>query len=346
MRVFLSYSRVDGEEAFKKVASAFSKLNYRVFSDQEIGGGTAFTDAIKTFISHSHIFVALLTKSAGERPWIHQETGFAMARDIPIYLIKVAGANYPTEMASQIQVVEVDEDLSNLEDQLKNNPLEALLKSKKNQVPEVIKIAEWPEHRAEWLADYAEKVQLMGRPGKVRQIGGVSSFSIPNAHINADIWNKRDQENTRSELGRHMLRRERQALEWHAKRAGCRLMIGPRILQDQDAERVRTRLEILKEFVTDFEDIEKLEIAVAPHGVDNWNVTMVGDWFVAESMAPRSTGYRHTVFNWHAPSAKAWVKRFDDEFSELTNGIDPHSDGHRDHLVRIIDEQIAAFAGK
>jgi hypothetical protein len=47
------------------------------------------------------------------------------------------------------------------------------------------------------------------------------------------------------------------------------------------------------------------------------SLTIVGDWFVAESMVPRPEGYRQTVFTWHAPTVLRWVQKFDQEFKEL-----------------------------
>ena len=49
------------------------------------------------------------------------------------------------------------------------------------------------------------------------------------------------------------------------------------------------------------------------------NVVIVGDWFVAESLVRRAgeSGYRQTVFHWHAPTVLAAIQRFDMEFEEL-----------------------------
>ena len=51
-------------------------------------------------------------------------------------------------------------------------------------------------------------------------------------------------------------------------------------------------------------------------------MTIVGDWFVAESKIPQKIGYRQTKINWHTPTVWRRVCAFDDEFKKLhrTNG--------------------------
>ncbi|MGH9856017.1 MAG: hypothetical protein ACREBD_39785, partial [Blastocatellia bacterium] len=87
--------------------------------------------------------------------------------------------------------------------------------------------------------------------------------------------------------------------------------------QVRGALAVKTRLQILFEFLGSMSD-ESVHIVMsnnARHG----NVTIVGDWFVADSQVPREGGYRQTVFNRHAPTVLKWVRTFDEEFRELRN---------------------------
>ena len=51
--------------------------------------GERFTERIKTLISHSHVFIPLLTEVSHTRPWVHQETGFAIALRVPVLPIAV-----------------------------------------------------------------------------------------------------------------------------------------------------------------------------------------------------------------------------------------------------------------
>jgi len=48
------------------------------------------------------------------------------------------------------------------------------------------------------------------------------------------------------------------------------------------------------------------------------NVTIVGDWFFAESVsAALGEGYKHTIFTRHAPSIRSRIEAFDQEFEDL-----------------------------
>jgi hypothetical protein len=69
---------------------------------------------------------------------------------------------------------------------------------------------------------------------------------------------------------------------------------------------------------------EKLQIATS-HRALSGSLTIVGDWFVAESVTPRPGGYLQTVFDWHAPTALRRARQFDREFEEICeqNGIEP-----------------------
>ena len=83
MRAFVSYTHDDLDIA-KEVASVLEAQQIAADWDRNIQPGTAFTDAIKSRILHSHVFVPLITERSQRRPWIHQETGYAMALNIPV----------------------------------------------------------------------------------------------------------------------------------------------------------------------------------------------------------------------------------------------------------------------
>src|ERR1700687_1772072 len=110
-RVFVSYSHEDVRE-FTKLKRALEHRKLCVLSDRNIGAGTPFTDAIKGLIAHAHLFIPLITKNAQRKPWVHQETGFAMARNIPILPIVLKNARMPAEMIAQLQAIKVRDSLS------------------------------------------------------------------------------------------------------------------------------------------------------------------------------------------------------------------------------------------
>jgi hypothetical protein len=47
------------------------------------------------------------------------------------------------------------------------------------------------------------------------------------------------------------------------------------------------------------------------------NLTVFGDWWVAESLLPKSGGYRQTTFTWHPATVKPFSDEFNEEFGYL-----------------------------
>jgi len=287
-----------------------------VLSDRNIGAGTPFTDAIKGLITHAHLFIPLITKDANLKPWVHQETGFAMARNIPILPVVLEDAGMPNDMIAQLQAITVKADLSDLAQRLRETPLENLIFPRPAPPAEMVMIADWPEERAQLLINCANRIKDLGYHGMVRQRGAFSSFCIPDAEITDSVWREREGKDRRSAFYHCLQRQERQSLEWHATRAGCRLIIDPAFrFKERGLEASLSRLKTLLVFLNSLADhqVEVVFSEEAQHG----NLTIVGDWFVAESLVPRSGGYRQTVFNWHAPTVSRSVKRFDEQFEGI-----------------------------
>ncbi len=83
----------------------------------------------------------------------------------------------------------------------------------------------------------------------------------------------------------------------------------------------------------------------------NESVTILGDWFYAESITPTpGAGYRQTLFTTHAPSMQAKIDLFDQEFSELLNssGWRPEESRIRaiEKLKEVVSEIDAVLAAK
>ena len=314
-----------------------------MLSDRNIGAGTPFTDAIKGFISHAHLFVPLITKNAQNKPWVHQETGFPMARNIPILPIVLKDADMPTSMIAQLQAIEVDDELSNLEVQLPRTLVETLVLSRPASPTEMMQIAEWPEQRTLWLAEYAKRVRDLGHAGLFRQRGALSSFCIPDADISDTAWQEREGDRRRSDYYHHLQREERRALEWHAMKAGCRLILDTSLrFKNRGLQQTVARLETLLAFLESAKDF-KVEVVLSPQAREG-SLTLVGDWFVAESMVPRPGGYLQTVFNWHAPTVSRWVQRFDEQFRDICQrqNLDPASS--REFAISKIRQTICDYS--
>jgi hypothetical protein len=322
-RAFVSYSHEDQDE-FQILKTTLEAHGLCVLSDRNIGAGTPFTDAIKGLITHAHLFIPLITKNAQNKPWVHQETGFAMARNIPILPIVLKDAGMPTEMIAQLQAIEVDEKLSDLAGHLKHTSIETLVFPRPAPPTEMMQIAEWPEQRTHWLAECAKRVRDLGYAGIFRQRGALSSFCIPDADISDEAWQKREGKQRRSDYYRYLQREERRALEWHARQTGCRLIVDPSLrFKNRGLQETVVRLETLLAFLEPAKDF-KVEVVISPQAREG-SLTLVGDWFVAESMVPRPGGYLQTVFNWHAPTVSRWVQRFDEQFKDLCQrqNLDP-----------------------
>lgn len=321
-RVFVSYSHED-VDAFTTLKTSLEALDLCVLSDRNIGAGTPFTDAIKGLITHAHLFVPLITRNAQQKPWVHQETGFAMASNIPILPIVLEDAGMPSEMIAQLQAIKVRKDLSDLTKHLENTHIERLILPRPAPPVEMVQVAEWPEERTRLLAEWANRVRDLGHEGVLRQRGAFSSFCIPDADLSDDAWKRREGRDRRSDYYHHLQREERQALEWHAIRAGCRLILDPSLrFRGRGLEEVVCRLETLLDFLQTATNC-RVEIALSTRAREG-SLTLVGNWFIAESLIPKPGGYRQTIFSWHAPTVSRWVQRFDEQFDHLCHqrGVD------------------------
>jgi len=73
---------------------------------------------------------------------------------------------------------------------------------------------------------------------------------------------------------------------------------------------------------------DKVKVAIHRGMPTGQNITIVGDWFVAEAVsASLGEGYRQTIFTRHAPTVQAKIALFDQELEEILRdeGIDPAS---------------------
>jgi hypothetical protein len=85
----------------------------------------------------------------------------------------------------------------------------------------------------------------------------------------------------------------------------------------------RTRLESLVRFLKSCE-VQHVEIVLNPQMTEAHSLTLVGDWFCAESVSGHvGHGYDQTIFTRHAPSMAQQIEAFDEEFAKLLNGKPP-----------------------
>lgn len=207
----------------------------------------------------------------------------------------------------------------------------------------IVEVADYPEERTEMMARYANLVFERAKSYvHLRQRGALSSFSIPNRVLSDPVWKLREDG---SSFYCNLLRNERMALEHHARQSGCSLMLDPEAamarMSKDNPTRMRARLSTLLEFLESMPD-DKIKVVIIrrPQG---GNVTILGDWFVAESQARRGAGYRQTVFRWHAPTVLSELRKFDQEFDECSRQIGPQPGGARCAAIAKIEEVIAGL---
>ncbi len=338
-RVFVSYSHRDLEMA-EQVVKILNEMGLTPVWDKNIRPGMPFTDEIRSLIGYSHVFMPLITEGSKEFPWIHQETGYAMAMNIPVLPVAI-GNPLPSEMIAQLQGISVQPDLTDLDHQLRQINFEQMMRSPSAKASAIVEVADWPETRTELMARFANRVAELGGYSEVRQQAQLSSFCIPDKSEDDPIWDLRSGTCAGSHYYYSLLREERRALEAHARAEGCFLIIDPTVdLGKTDTTRVR--LSILLEFLCSMPD-DKVQVVTTAR-VREGNLTIVGDWFVAESLVRlRSKGYRQTVFSWHAPTVLGWVRKFDQEFEELYRQSDLQPGASRTAAIAQIERIIAGL---
>ena len=178
LRVFISYSHEDKEKV-RILAEVIERNGMTAIYDEKEGlqVGTGFREEIIHFISHAQIFLPLLTAISLKRPWVQQEIGYAVALRVPT--VPVAIDCEPGEFLYGIQAIQLKTlDKTELERRLTVPALETCLR-KYPPGGALYECADTPEERAMLFDQYARAVSDTGNFGIVRQLGGLSSFHIP-----------------------------------------------------------------------------------------------------------------------------------------------------------------------
>lgn len=320
-RIFISYSHDNRQDA-GIIADILRENGLSPFYDANLPPGRPFDDLIATYISHSHVFMPLITNESAQRGWVHQEIGYAMAMHIPVLPVSVD--NLPPAMIQRLHAVTLDDDLDMAREKLTYEVFQSLVE---NCVPDdaVYLCREQSEERAMMMARLADDVRTIGTTGFLRQRGGLSSFQIPDKPASHRVWTERYDPYLKNEFHCKCQMAERKALQAHARAKGCRLVINPYLIRcprySSTAQRARlgTFLEFLRGMPPDKADV------VIDRDMDfNESVTILGDWFSAESYyRPETGGFMQTMFTTYAPGIKTKIETFDSEFETLLseNGI-------------------------
>jgi hypothetical protein len=347
-RVFVSYSGQD-RELVEKITVVLKENGLRPMWMGEFTYIHDFPEQIKTCIAHAHVFMPVITPSSSSRGWVHQEIGYALALNVPFFCISKGAL--PAEMMQQLNALVLDEssdvqtDIEKLRLELSKAKLERIAERWKDKKYALHVCADDPPQRADMMTKYADDVRSMGEFGCVRQKGALSSFHIPDKSITHGIWRQRYGGFDRGDFHCTHQLHERIALEKHAKEEGCRLIIDPSIEYDQwGAHARKVRLETLVEFLRS--DVgEKAQVAINRKMARGQSLTLVGDWFAAESVSGTiQGGYKQTIFTRHAPSVVTRVESFDREFAELLAEAGWSAETSRASALERLDDLIEKIA--
>ncbi|HEY1430495.1 MAG TPA: hypothetical protein VGF39_02545 [Stellaceae bacterium] len=237
-----------------------------------------------------------------------------MALNVPVLPVTVG--IIPGEMLQQLHVVSLEDASADLANALRREALEMLVEGQDDPTLALYTCADETEDRAAMMYRHATDVLRLGQFGKVRQSGGLSSFHIPRETINHPVWKEQYGRAQRGAYYCRLQRRERLALQHHARKAGAHLIIRPEFEFPQYGSTARiARLQTLVKAL-DAMDVS-VEVANAPLLESGENVTIVGDWFMAISVSGTARGLRQTIFTRHAPTIRNRMELFDQEFEEL-----------------------------
>ena len=361
-RIFVCYARDDRAiadsliEKLENLEASTGKTYLDVYWDGIISAGTPFSDVIKDYIAQSHIFIALITSKSIDRAWVHQEAGYAVAKEIPVLVMKVSdkvandaqkdNKDQELGMLASLQSIQMNEDFEGLENALSPQVLEGLVLPSSPLPPSLIDFAEWPEKRTELLVKYATRELRLRNHGVVRQKATFSSFHLPEFTKPSEKWDEQDSETEKKRSGyyRYLLSEERRVLEQHALVKGCKLIIAPLIdYHFIGPPAVKARRRELVDFLESFESktSEDLEVVISTASIGS-NITIIGDWFSAVSHKPTRGGFRHTMFDFHPLRVKDQIREFDVEFKrwEIMNEKDRGKKRQLDYVISKIQDFI------
>ncbi len=312
-RVFVSYSRGD-EHLRASVVRRLEELGAQPLYDRNLKPGDPFSEVIRRFIAHAHVFIPILTPASAKRPWVLQEIGYGMALSIPLFPL-AAGA-LPEGLASHLHAMELDANLTGIDEALTEDKIEHVVQSRAAPCDSIYQCAQTLIARTQLLVDYCKDIERLGFYGTVRQRSAFGSFTIPDSRPLSRVWDVREDGHPRTEQERMLLREERVQMETHARQEGCRLILDPEAVKCHSQEATAIRLETLRDTLLELPE-DKTEVVFATGEIQT-GLIIVGDWFVADAVVPMyGQSYQKTVFTRHGPTVIDAVTAFDREFDEL-----------------------------
>ena len=320
LRVFLSYCRSDGDRTGlnRRVADALRQRGLHPLSDGDIPMGANFPEDITSLIRHSHVFMPLITSVSKRRPWVNQEIGIAIGQRIPVLPLTVGPTVVPDGIIAYRNAIRIQDTLSDLDEALDRVNFEGIVDSLRLGDRAMVEVAHWMEPRMRKVIDCANYVSDHKYFGRVRICDRLSAFAAPE---DAKGLYGTDQ---RSEFYYDLARKEHQALQAHAEKAGCDLLIDPTVtVKYDDSKRRTSKLVTLRDFL-DNSKFRGCVRVVCSSLARKANMVFVGDWFAGESRFEREgEGWRETIFTLHAPTVRSEVAKFNAHFEELLGKQSP-----------------------
>ena len=330
IRVFISYSH-DDIRLVEKLVTFLKKEGIEVLWTKTLALGAEYGEQLKVFIEHAHIFIPVITESSSLRGWVHQEIGYAIALHVPVFPLTI-GNVIPRGMLEFIQAVQLSDDDDVIKEQVCYKAFSALLK--KEVLPALYQRAAKVEERAYLMKLYADKVSYLEKFGVIRQKGGLSSFHIPDKHIKHQDWTDRYAPETRGSHHKELQLGERKALQQHAYNAGCKLIITPMYaIEGRSILAAKTRIKTLIDFLESMSD-DQIVIAIQTGQSNKESLTMVGDWFLAESVSFNDgDGFTNTFFTRNASEIAKRIQTFDEELNDLLEQLGWPKENSREKAV-------------
>lgn len=344
-RVFISHSSEDAHKV-KLLEEVLESNGLKPFHSGSFHGGDNFIELIEDYIAHSHIFLPLISKASSSRGWVHQEIGIALALHVPF--IPVSIDKLPKEMMYHLNAVCWDDDFLKLKEKLNYELFDRKVRDYKYKHRPLLECGLKDQNRTNMMVEYARNVISFGEYGTVRQMARMSSFHIPDTYPDDPKLEAHFDSKAGSGSKYESLIRERKALEEHARVEGCKLIIKPcETVKRYGGEVAKLRILELINFLDDMDD-DKVEIAIkgkeicgkeyyqAGARVSNIdkNLTIVGDWFFAESiLTPKGSGHPWTLFVRHAPTIMESIENFDKELKALLDNQDRKGLSSRKYVI-------------
>jgi hypothetical protein len=237
----------------------------------------------------------------------------------PVLPVTLGGA--PLGIISGIQAVRLQEELGDAPAKLTSEYFRRLFEGMSDR-PATYECTEDNARRALLLARYADDVWKIRKHGQVRQMVSLSTFHLPDRGASDPVWKKYFPATPDDRFLFDALRRERVALQRHARESGCRLILDPverleHVYRRHGPGSVQARVSGLLSFLED-ESVPDVVVAINDDMARTCSVTLVGDWFSSEAVSSGGTRVlREALFTRDARTVGQQIDDFDNRMRDL-----------------------------